>query len=121
MRDDSDHDFKGHEADDQHERDRQVAAIRIDTESMRVAEATIGSVALVVTVISGVVVRGFLRRHHNLNLRNYLTRYSPITDKTMPITRESVGRSPKPMIPAAAISAAPAARIAGTADSGPPR
>src|SRR5262245_23243381 len=120
MRDDSDHDFKGHEPDDQHERDSQVASIRIATESMRVAEATIVFVA-VVMVISGAVVRGVLRRHHNLNLRNYLTRYSPITDKTMPIARESVGRSPKPMIPAAAISAAPPARIAGTADSGPPR
>jgi len=39
----------------------------------------------------------------------------------MPITSGGVGRSPKPMIPAAAMIAAPAARIADTADSGPPR
>ena len=35
---------------------------------MRVASATVVSVAVVVTVISGVVVRDFLRGHHNLNL-----------------------------------------------------
>jgi hypothetical protein len=68
MRDDSGHDFKGHEPDDQHKGDGQVTSIRIDTEAMRVASATVVSVAVVVTVISGVVVRDFLRRHHNLNL-----------------------------------------------------
>ena len=54
MRDDPGHDLKGHESDDQHERDRQVAPIGIDTEAMRMI------VTVVVTLISGVVVR-FLR------------------------------------------------------------
>ncbi len=57
MGDEPGHDLKGHESDDQHERDRQVAPIGIDTEAMRMI------VTVVVTLISGVVVR-FLRRHH---------------------------------------------------------
>ena len=61
MGDDPGHDFKGHEADDQRERNGQVASIGFDTEAMRM----IGTV--VVTLVSGVVVR-FLRRHHNLDL-----------------------------------------------------
>ena len=54
MRDDPGHDLKGHEPDDQHECDGQVASIGVDTEAMRMI------VTVVVTLISGVVVR-FLR------------------------------------------------------------
>jgi hypothetical protein len=67
MRDDSGHDFKGHESDDQHERDGQVASIRIDTEAMRVISTTVVSVAVVVTVISDGVVPYLLSRHHRLD------------------------------------------------------
>jgi hypothetical protein len=61
MRDDSGHDLKGHESDDEREGDGQVASVGVDTEAMRMI------VTVVVTLISGVVVR-FLRRHHNLDL-----------------------------------------------------
>ena len=49
--------------------DGQVVSIRIDAEAIRVAPAPLVSVAAVtVIVISGVVLRDFLRGHHNLDL-----------------------------------------------------
>jgi len=61
MGDEPGHDLKGHESHDQDECDRQIASIGVDTEAVRMI------VTVVVTLISGVVVR-FLRRHHNLDL-----------------------------------------------------
>ena len=58
MRDDPDDDFERHEPDDQKQRDRQVSAIRIGADGVRVV--AIVMMAAVVADVSLVVQRGYL-------------------------------------------------------------
>ena len=60
MRHDPDDDLEGHEADDQHERDRQVAPIRVGADAMRM---TIAGVVTMAVLVIGLAVLTAHRCH----------------------------------------------------------
>jgi len=67
MRQDPDDDFEDHEADDQDEGDRQVPAIRVSADAVRMVSMVVIVAVVMLMVMVSVVVLDVLSSHHNLD------------------------------------------------------